>query len=31
MQTHSLGNIIREVPIDLSAGDFTALSIKELL
>lgn len=23
MQTHSLGNILREVPIDLSAGDFT--------
>jgi hypothetical protein len=22
MQTHSLGNIIREIPIDLSAGDF---------
>ena len=23
MQTHSLGNILREVPIDLSKGDFT--------
>ena len=22
MQTHSLGNILREVPIDLSKGDF---------
>ena len=22
MQTHSLGNILREVPIDLSTGDF---------
>ena len=22
MQTHSLGNILREVPIDLSEGDF---------
>lgn len=26
MQTHSLGNILREVPIDLSGGDFTDLN-----
>ena len=26
MQTHSLGNILREVPIDLSSGDFEDLN-----